>query len=147
MSETNTDIEKYQNDPLYAYLTKKVITLPGRPPYVPQRTILIMESCGLVSVRVGNFKARVLGLQLEAEIKENLDKLYAPLAGCSFGDIPAPEEFLAMHNEDIYLWVQEARVIAPDYFEWLNAAEKLVEELSEEDLKKKVNQQQTSALG
>lgn len=147
--ETDTvhpDVEKYEHDPLYAYLSKKRITLPGRPPHVPQRTILIMESCGLLSFRFGSLNSQIR-LRDADEMSNALEKLYVPLAACSFGDVPTADEFMALPPQDIAIWTQEARVINPEYFEWLSAAEKVVEALNEESLKKKEKKQRKSAAG
>ena len=140
------DFEKYQNDPLYAYLKKKVITLPGKPPHVPMRSMLVMESCGLLSFRRGNLKAE-MRLRPADGASIALERLYVPLAACSFGDVPTAEEFLALPDADIDIWINEARQVNPEYFEWLDAAEKIVEKLNEEQLKKKEEKPRKSARG
>jgi hypothetical protein len=149
LPETQTilpDFEKYQSDPLYAYLNKKVITLPGKPPFVPERKLLIMESCGLLSFRRGNLKAEV-GLRPADSSSFALEKLYVPLAACSFGDVPTADEFLALPDADIDIWINEARQINPQYFEWLDAAQKVIAELNEDRLKKKEKKPQKSVSG
>jgi len=139
------EIEKYSNDPLYAYLNKKVITLLGRPPAVPERTILLMESCGLLSFRLGSIQANIKIMYPDGDMNVALDKLYAPLAASSFGDVPTIEEFMALPNEDIYLWTQEARAVNAGFFEWIDAAEQLVAALDKEQEKKKGRKRTKSA--
>jgi hypothetical protein len=148
MPETHIhpDIERYQSDPLYAYLKKKLVLLSGRPPYIPARKLLIMESCGLLSFRFGAINAD-LRLREKDGMTQALEKVYVPLAACSFGDVPTADEFLAMPSSDISVWTSEAREINPSFFEWLNAAEKIVEKLNEEDLKKKEKKPRKSAPG
>ena len=145
-TQTISDFEKYQSDPLYAYLNKKVITLPGKPPFVPERKMLIMESCGLLSFRRGNLKAEV-SMRPADSSSFALEKLYVPLAACSFGDVPTADEFLALPDADIDIWINDARQINPQYFEWLDAAQKSVEKLNEETLKKKEKKPRKSASG
>lgn len=138
------DIQRYQTDPLYAYLNKKAVTLNGLPPHVPKRELLIMAECGLLSFRLGSLRAQIQ-LRHDDGMNQVLDKLYAPLAASSFGDVPTMDEFLAMPNEDIALWTQEARAVNAGFFTWIDAAEKVVEKLSEDELKKKGGKRRKSA--
>jgi hypothetical protein len=138
------DIERYQSDPLYAYLKRQAVTLPGLPPKVPPRELLILEECGLLSFRLGIIRAE-LELRPDDGMKPILERLYAPLAASSFGDVPTMDEFLAMTNNDIALWTEEARKVNSGFFTWLDAAEKVIEKLSEEQLKKKGKTRHKSA--
>ena len=138
------DIQRYQTDPLYAYLNKKAVTLPGLPPHVPKRDILIMAECGVLSFRLGQIRGSI-ELRPDDGMNRILDKLYAPLAACSFGDVPTMDEFLALPNEDIHIWLTEARTVNAGYFAWIDAAEKIVEKLSEDELKKKERKPRKSA--
>lgn len=141
------EIEKYQSAPEYAYLNKEVITLPGKPPHVPQRTILLMESCGLVELRQGNIQG-ALRLREKDQVSLALDKMYAPMAACSFGDVPTIDEFLALPKSDINEWLKGARRVCPENFEWLDNAQKLVEKaMTEDEVKKKGKKRRRSASG
>lgn len=141
------EIAKYQSAPEYAYLNKEVITLPGKPPHVPQRTILLMESCGLVELRQGNIQG-ALRLREKDQVSLALEKMYAPMAGCSFGDVPTIDEFLALPKSDINEWLKVARRICPDNFEWLDKAEVIVNKaMSEGEVKKKGKKRRRSASG
>lgn len=141
------DIEKFQVAVEYAYLKKKVITLAGKPPHLPARTILIMEGCSLIAFRQGNIKAELLLREFEKGMAQTFDKVYAPLAAMSFGDVPTPEEFLALPSEDTNAWVAAGKEMNPDYFRWLDAAEQLVIKLTEQDIKKNVKKPRRSASG
>lgn len=132
----NPEIDRYQSDPLYAYLDKKVITLPGKPPHVPAREILLLESCNLVSIRTGNIRGQV-ALRPRDELSGGLDSLYAPLAGCSFGNVPSVDEFLAMPDADINLWITEARTVNHEFSDWLDAAQKILTPEAEKKKEKK----------
>lgn len=138
------DIQRYQTDPLYAYLNKKAVTLPGLPPHIPQREMLIMAECGLLSFRLGNILAQIR-LRPDDGMNQILDKLYAPLAASSFGDVPTIDEFLALPNDDIVLWTQETREVNAGFFAWIDAAEKVIEQFTEEQLKKKDGKRRKSA--
>ena len=141
------EIEKYQSAPEYAYLNKEVITLPGKPPHVPQRTILLMESCGLVELRQGNIQG-ALRLREKDQVSLALEKMYAPMAACSFGDVPTIDEFLALPKSDINEWLKGARRVCPENFEWLDNAQKLVEKaMTEDEVKKKGKKRPRSASG
>jgi len=140
------EIEKYQNLPQYAYLKKEVITLDGRPPHVPQRTMLLMEDCGLIDLRLGNIQG-ALRLRAKDEMSMALERMYAPMAACSFGDVPTSDEFLALPSADINAWLKAARIIAPANFDWFEKAEKLVENLTDEQVKKKEKKPRKSASG
>lgn len=133
---TNPEIQRYQTDPLYAYLNKRVVVLDGRPPGVPRREILIMEECALLSFRLGNLQAEIQ-TRPQDELSAILLNLYAPLAASSFGDVPTMDEFMAMPNEDIARWTDEARAVNAGFFAWIDAAEKLVEKLTDAAVKKK----------
>jgi len=141
------EIEKYQSAPEYAYLNKEVITLPGKPPHVPQRTILLMESCGLVELRQGNIQG-ALRLREKDQVSLALEKMYAPMAACSFGDVPTIDEFLALPKSDINEWLKGARRVCPENFEWLDKAEVIVNKaMSEGEVKKKDKKRRRSASG
>lgn len=140
------DIAKYQDDPIYAYLNKEVVILPGKPPHVPQRAILVMEACGLLSFRLGNINAS-LKFRESDEGSLPLEMIYAPLAACSFGDVPTPDEFLAMPGADIDVWLKKAREINPEFFASLDEAAKVAKKLTEELAKKKEKKRRRSAHG
>ena len=118
--------------------------MPGLPPHVPKRELLVMAECGLLSFRLGSIIGQI---QLRPDDGMNLilSKLYAPLAASSFGDVPTMNEFLAMPNEDIAIWTKEAREVNAGFFAWIDAAEKIVEKLSEDELKKKGKKRRKSA--
>ncbi len=141
------DIEKYQAAPEYAYLKKKVITLAGKPPSLPARTILIMEGCSLIAFRQGNLKAENLLRDADKGMAQTFDKVYAPLAAMSFGDVPSPEEFLALPSADTNAWVAAGKEMNPDYFRWLDAAQEIVNKLTEQEIKKNGKKPRKSASG
>jgi hypothetical protein len=112
------------------------------------RKITVSESTNFSMLKRG---------QLQGELSANprddlyvqtfLLNVYAPLVACSLGDIPSPDEFLQMREQDTETWVQEARKLNPLAFPWLDAAEKLVEELTEEEKIKKKRKRRTSTAG
>lgn len=112
------------------------------------RRIIVSESTNFSMLKRGQLQA-----ELSADPHENLYaqtfllNVYAPLVACSSGDIPTRDEFLQMREQDTETWVQEARKLNPLAFPWLDAAEKLVEELTEEEKVKKKRKRRTSTAG
>lgn len=140
-----SDIDKYQNDTDYAYLNKKIITLAGRLPHIPDREILVMESCGLLSFRLGRIQAEIQVRPDDDGMNSTLLEVYAPLAAYSFGDVPSIKEFLALPNEIIYEWIRQSYEINPEHLRW--AAGLIGEKEKPMDLKKKGRKRRKSASG
>ena len=138
--ETQKLIDSILQTPAFAHLQKEVITLPGRAdPYIPPKTILIMENCGYTAARRGRIDQELKLNPINLEFVDPLDqfgnaRLYVDLAAVSFGDVPTLLEFMAMVPGESTVWVESAMKINPAMFEWINEMVKAVERVDREYL-------------
>lgn len=157
MNDGKGVVEATLSNPAYAHLKKKAIVLPGRlpsdGPEVPQRHLLLMESCGLLLMRLGQVQMEIkLNPNPDPILQDSLINLYAPLAACSFGQVPSADDFFGMLESDINFWISEAQEINPGWFTWIETARKALLELDGEtdkaaEDKKKSTRPSRSASG
>lgn len=107
------------------------------------RKIEVKEATGLASIqRSRMFEELSATPHPDEYVQAFLLNVYVNLACCSNGDIPKGiDEFLDMRESDIEKWTVAARKLNPHWFAWLDNAEKIIGELSQEQVKSLTPQQ------
>jgi hypothetical protein len=101
-----------------------------------KRIITITEPKHGVEALRGKFANEVLELGLEDEALRNILLLtYSALAALSTGNVPKPLELQEMARADVKFWIEQAKILAPDFFDWMDVPETEAEQ--EQALQKK----------
>lgn len=101
------------------------------------RKITVSEATYMMGIQRGMAITETMENPRDDNISQNvLLNIYVNLKACSSGDIPDPDGFFKMRETDVETWIREARTLNPDWFAFLNRAEKALN-VSDEDIKKK----------
>lgn len=118
-------------------LLSETIKLSGRAITVSEATYMMGMKRGTLIAEADVFEpddddAKDVALSINV-----LKSVYAPLAACSSGDVPTPNEFFKMREADIEEWTRVARKLNSHWFKWLDEVEKMLDEDAASASKKK----------
>lgn len=102
------------------------------------RRIEVKEASGLMSIRRSRMFDEIASHpDPDDYVQAFLLNVYVNLVCCSFGDLPKDtDEFLSMKEADIEAWTAVARKVNPHWFGWLDNAERLIGEMSKDEIDK-----------
>lgn len=101
------------------------------------REIVVKEASGLMSIRRSRmFDEVAANPDPDDYVQAFLLNVYVNLICCSEGNLPKDgAEFLSMKEADIEAWTAAARKVNPHWFGWLDNAERVIGELTAEEIK------------
>lgn len=112
------------------------------------RKITVTEADYLADQRLGQIKYELsINPHEDAETQRMLINVYAPSAACSRGDVPTPDQLFRMRSADIEFWIKQARELNPNYFLWLSAFEKIINETLTKEEKDKQAKEENKKKG